>query len=37
MIASTNKTINELAAKFSNFQINVTSWFNNTNARLVLL
>jgi hypothetical protein len=37
MIASINGTVNGLVSKFSNFQMNVTSWFNNTNARIVLL
>jgi hypothetical protein len=37
MLASINGTVTGLVTKFNNFQANVTGWFNNTNARLVLL
>jgi hypothetical protein len=37
MISSVNGTVNGLVSKFNNFQSNVTTWFNNTNARIVLL
>jgi flagellar hook assembly protein FlgD len=37
MMAKMNNTLNDLAAKFTNFQSTVTYWVNNTNAKISIL